>query len=96
MVFENPEISLGNYSSARQPWSRCVVSIGAGQFLWGRWHAGQDILRDAFGRCSELLHNAAATLNRPLPRLEALAIEIDALANWADSLLQRQKSAKLP
>jgi hypothetical protein len=55
-----------------------------------------EAMRDAFGRCSELLHGAAAALNRPLPRPEALAAEIDALADWADSLLQRQKSAKLP
>ncbi|MBE7566350.1 MULTISPECIES: AAA family ATPase [Acidithiobacillus] len=54
-----------------------------------------EAMRDGFGRCSELLHSAAAALNRPLPRPEALKAEIDALADWADSLLQRQKSARL-
>lgn len=53
-------------------------------------------MRDGFGRCSELLHSAAAALNRPLPRPEALTAEIDALAGWADSLRQRQKAARLP
>jgi hypothetical protein len=43
-----------------------------------------------FGRCSKLLHSAAAALNRPLPRPEALSAETDALAAWADNLRQRQ------
>jgi energy-coupling factor transporter ATP-binding protein EcfA2 len=53
-------------------------------------------MRDGFGRCSELLHSAAAALNRPLPRPEALAAEIDALSRWADDLRQRQDAARLP
>jgi len=53
-------------------------------------------MRDGLGRCSELLHSAAAALNRPLPRPEALTAEIDALAAWADSLRQRQSAARLP
>ncbi|HET6633150.1 MAG TPA: AAA family ATPase [Rhodanobacteraceae bacterium] len=55
-----------------------------------------EAMRDGFGRCSELLHSAAAALNRPLPRPEALTAEIDALATWADSLRQRQGAARLP
>lgn len=55
-----------------------------------------ETMRDGFGRCSELLHSAAATLNRPLPRPEALTAEIDALATWADSLRQRQNAVRLP
>jgi len=55
-----------------------------------------EAMRDGFGRCSELLHSAAAALNRPLPRPEALTAGIDALAAWADSLRQRQGAAKLP
>lgn len=53
-------------------------------------------MRDGFGRCSELLHSAAAALNRPLPRPEALSAEIDALSTWADGLRQRQAAARLP
>lgn len=53
-------------------------------------------MRDGFGRCSELLHSAAAALNRPLPRPETLTAEIDTLAAWADSLRQRQGAARLP
>jgi len=55
-----------------------------------------EAMRDGFGRCSELLHSAAAALNRPLPRPEALTAEIDALAAWADSLRQRQGATRLP
>ncbi|MFH1805222.1 MAG: AAA family ATPase [Pseudomonadota bacterium] len=55
-----------------------------------------EAMRDGFGRCSELLHSAAAALNRPLPRPEALMGEIDALAAWADGMRQRQSAAKLP
>ncbi|QEO97194.1 AAA family ATPase [Xanthomonas oryzae] len=55
-----------------------------------------EAMRDGFGRCSELLHSAAAALNRPLPRPETLTAEIDTLAAWADSLRQRQGAARLP
>ncbi len=55
-----------------------------------------ETMRDGFGRCSELLHSAAPALNRPLPSPEALTAEIDALAAWAESMRQRQNSAKLP
>lgn len=55
-----------------------------------------EAMRDAFGRCSELLHSAAPALNRPLPTPDALSAEIDALATWADNLRQRQGAAKLP
>lgn len=55
-----------------------------------------EAMRDGFGRCSELLHSAAAALNRPLPRPEAITAEIDALAQWADDLRQRQGAARLP
>lgn len=55
-----------------------------------------EAMRDGFSRCSELLHSAAASLNRPLPRPEALAAEIDVLAAWSESLRLRQGSARLP
>lgn len=54
-----------------------------------------EVMRDGFGRCSELLHSAAPALNRPLPRPEALAAEITALATWADDVRQRQNAARL-
>jgi hypothetical protein len=54
-----------------------------------------EAMRDGFGRCSELLHSAAAALNRPLPRPEVLSAEIDALSTWGDDLRQRQSIAKL-
>jgi hypothetical protein len=52
-------------------------------------------MRDGFGRCSELLHGAAVALNRPLPRPEDLTAEIDAFAEWADDLRQRQGAVQL-
>lgn len=51
-----------------------------------------EAMRDGFGRCSELLHSAAAALNRPLPRPETLSAEIVALSAWADDLRQRQSA----
>ena len=53
-------------------------------------------MRDGFQRCSELLHSAAPALNRPLPRPDALADEINALSVWANDLRQRQNSVRLP
>lgn len=55
-----------------------------------------EAMRDAFGRCSELLHSAAPALNRPLPRPDSLAAEISVLANWADDLRLRQNATRLP
>ncbi len=55
-----------------------------------------EAMRDGFGRCSELLHSAAAALNRPLPKPEVVAAEIDTLAYWADDLRQRQGAVRLP
>ena len=55
-----------------------------------------EAMRDGFGRCSELLHSSARELNRPLPRPEALAAEIDALNRWATDLRQRQDAVRLP
>jgi energy-coupling factor transporter ATP-binding protein EcfA2 len=54
-----------------------------------------EAMRDGFGRCSELLHSAAAALNRPLPRPEILSAEIDALSTWADNIRQRQAATRL-
>jgi hypothetical protein len=54
-----------------------------------------EIMREGFGRCSELMHSAAPTLNRPLPRPDALSTEINALATWTDEIRQRQSAARL-
>ncbi len=55
-----------------------------------------EVVRDGFGRCSELLHSPAPSLNRPLTRPEVIADEINALDTWAKNLRQRQKAVKLP
>ncbi|MCB1484980.1 MAG: AAA family ATPase [Hyphomicrobiaceae bacterium] len=55
-----------------------------------------ETMRAGFSRCSELLHSAAAALNRPLPGPDVLSSEIDALATWADNLRQRQSVIRLP
>ena len=54
------------------------------------------VMRDAFGRCSELLHSEAEALNSPLPPPQQIETEIGALASWLASVRQRQDKAKLP
>lgn len=54
-----------------------------------------EVMRDAFARCSELLHSAAIALNRPLARPEALSTEIDTLAAWVGDIRQRQSAVRL-
>lgn len=53
-------------------------------------------MRDAFGRCSELLHSEAEALNIPLPQPQRLETEVAALAAWIASVRQRQDKARLP
>jgi energy-coupling factor transporter ATP-binding protein EcfA2 len=53
-------------------------------------------MRDAFGRCSELLHSEAEALNTPAPPPQRIETEIAALASWISSVRQRQDKAKLP
>lgn len=50
-----------------------------------------DIMREAYGRCSKLLHNQPVELNRPLPTPEEIKKEITALETWACSIRERQK-----
>src|SRR5208283_600848 len=52
-------------------------------------------MRDAVGRCSELLHSEAEALNTPLPPPQRIETEIAALASWIASVRQRQDKAKL-
>lgn len=49
-------------------------------------------MRDAYGRCSALLHSEARELNAPLPTAEAVQAEITVLKAWVDSVVQRQKA----
>lgn len=49
-------------------------------------------MRDAYGRCSALLHSEARELNAPLPTAEAVQAEITALKTWVGSVGQRQKA----
>lgn len=51
-------------------------------------------MRDAFGRCSALLHSEAASLNKPLPAPDKVQAEITALKDWVDSIDQRQAAIK--
>jgi energy-coupling factor transporter ATP-binding protein EcfA2 len=54
------------------------------------------VMRDAYGRCSELLHSQSEALNTPLPPPQRIETEIAALASWLASVRQRQDKAKLP
>lgn len=47
-------------------------------------------MREAFSRCSALLHSEAATLNRPLPNPDLVQAEITALRDWVASIAKRQ------
>ena len=47
-------------------------------------------MRQAYGRCSTLLHSMADALNQPLPKPEAVQNEITALRNWVEDIKQRQ------
>lgn len=51
-------------------------------------------MREAFGRCSELLHSVAASLNPPLPKPDVIEDEITALGDWISDLRQRQDKVK--
>lgn len=52
-------------------------------------------MRQAFGRCSALLHSEADALNRPLPTPEAIDSEIKALAAWVQGVQERQDKIKV-
>ena len=49
-------------------------------------------MREAYGRCSRLLHSMPGTLNPRLPRPQQLQDEIDALQNWYSSMCTRQEA----
>jgi AAA domain len=51
-------------------------------------------VRDAFGRCSALLHSEARGLNTPLPSPNKVQAEITALKTWVESVAQKQKAIK--
>lgn len=51
-------------------------------------------MRDAFRRCSQLLHSEAAGLNMPLPTPDKVQAEITALKDWVESIQQRQAAIK--
>jgi hypothetical protein len=47
-------------------------------------------VREAFGRCSKLLHSQPSELNPQLPSPDAVEIEINALARWIADIRERQ------
>jgi hypothetical protein len=50
-------------------------------------------MREAFGRCSMLLHSQPGEINPPLPTPAAVEAEITALADWVAGLRARQAKA---
>ncbi len=52
-------------------------------------------MRQAFGRCSALLHSEADALNRPLPSPELIETEIKVLAEWVQGIQERQDKIKI-
>jgi AAA domain-containing protein len=51
-------------------------------------------VRDAFGRCSALLHSEARGLNTPLPTPDMVQAEITALRTWVETMALKQKAIK--
>ncbi len=47
-------------------------------------------MRQAYGRCSTLLHSSADALNPPLPKPDAVQNEITTLRSWVEDIKQRQ------
>ena len=47
-------------------------------------------MRQAYGRCSMLLHSTADALNPPLPKPDVVQNEITTLQKWVEDLKQRQ------
>ena len=50
-------------------------------------------MREAFGRCSALLHSQPGEINPRLPGPSVIEIEIDALAMWISDIRTRQEKA---
>jgi hypothetical protein len=50
-------------------------------------------MRDAFGRCSALLHSQPGEINPRLPAPSAIESEIEALAKWVGDIRARQEKA---
>jgi energy-coupling factor transporter ATP-binding protein EcfA2 len=49
------------------------------------------VMRDAFRRCSALLHSQPGELRASLPSAEAIQSEIDALASWIEGIRLKQE-----
>lgn len=52
-------------------------------------------MREAYGRCSNLLHSEGASLNRPLPKPQVVRDEINFLKEWVVNIRERQKEIDL-
>jgi hypothetical protein len=48
------------------------------------------VMREAYGRCSALLHSTSQAINKPLPTPAVIEAEITALKTWVDDIQQRQ------
>ena len=49
------------------------------------------VMRQAYGRCSTLMHSSADALNPPLPKPEKVQFEITELRNWVINIKMRQE-----
>lgn len=48
------------------------------------------VMRQAYGRCSALLHSTSEAINKPLPNPVVVEGEITALGKWVENIQQRQ------
>ena len=53
------------------------------------------VMRDAYGRCSALLHSTADALNKPLPNPKVILTEIQALSEWITEIKKRQEQVQI-
>lgn len=51
-------------------------------------------MREAYGRCSKLLHSESEQLNRPLPKPEIIQEEIEAMKTWIQNIKDKQAKVK--
>jgi ABC-type transport system involved in cytochrome c biogenesis ATPase subunit len=53
-----------------------------------------EAMRDAFSRCSALLHSEARELNTPLPDVAKIQAEIIAIKTWVDGVKHKQSAVR--
>lgn len=56
--------------------------------------ADAESMRAAYGRCSQLLHNASEALNPSIPTPDQIESELNALSDWLEDISLRQRAIR--